>query len=74
MPLFSGIFSVSYFWRKHKILDRYNPNAVVGRAKKTAPLTKIRGAAIMSIEKVLAARVTSLPTYVRKIDRQLGEA
>ena len=27
--------------------------------KKTVPLTKIRGAAIMSIEKVLAARVSS---------------
>ena len=66
MPLFSGIFSVSYFWRKHKILDRYNPNAVVGRAKKTAPLTKIRGAAIMSIEKVLAARVSSRTLLINK--------
>ena len=56
LPLFSGIFSVSYFWRKHKIFDRHNQNAAVARAKKNAPLTKIREAAIMSIEKVLTGK------------------
>ena len=56
LPPFSGIFSVSYFLRKHKIFDRHNQNAAAGRAKKNAPLTNIRGADIMNTEKVLTSK------------------
>ena len=69
MPLFSGIASVSYFWRKHKIFGRDDKNAAVVRAKKTAPLTKIREAAIMSIEKVLTSK--RLAPYQNEIKKKM---